>query len=46
LFKTNNIETVKACQVFFAFQLHSVQISKGMKKYEIQLHESSHPTKS
>ena len=46
LFKTNNIETVKACQVFFGFQLPSVQLSKRTKKFEIQFHEISCPTKS
>jgi len=46
LFKTNNIETVKGCQEFFGFQLPSVQLSKRTKKFEIQFHEISRPTKS
>jgi len=46
LFKTNNIETVKACQEFFGFQLPSVQLSKRTKKFEIQFHEISRPAKS
>jgi len=35
LFKTNNIEIVKACQEFFGFQLPSVQITKRTTKFEI-----------
>jgi len=46
LFKTNNIETVKACQEFFGFQLPSVQLSRRTKKFEIQFHEISRPAKS
>jgi len=46
LFKTNNIETVKACREFFGFQLPSVQLSKRTKKFEIQFHEVAHPRKS
>jgi len=41
LFKTNNIETVKACQEFFGFQLPSVQIAKRITKFEIQFQERS-----
>jgi len=37
LFKSNNIEAVKACQEFFRFQLSNVQLSELMKKFEIQL---------
>jgi len=46
LFKTNNIETVKASQEFFGYHLLSVQLSKRTKKFEIQFHELSRPTKS
>ena len=46
LFKTSNIETVKACRECFVFQLPSVQFSKRTKKFEIQFYESSRPTKS
>ena len=46
LFKTNNIETVKACQEFFGFQLPSVQLSRRTEKFEIQFHEISRPAKS
>ena len=41
LFKTNNIEIVKACQEFFGFQLPSVQIAKRTTKFEIQFQERS-----
>jgi len=41
LFKTNNIEIVKACQEFFGFQLPSVQLSKRTTKFEIQFQEWS-----
>jgi len=41
-----NIETVKACQEFFGFQLPSVQLSRRTKKFEIQFHEISRPAKS
>ena len=41
LFKTNNIEIVKACQEFFGFQLPSVQIAKRITKFEIQFQERS-----
>jgi len=41
LFKTNNIEIIKACQEFFGFQLPSVQIAKRTTKYEIQFQERS-----
>jgi len=41
LFKTNNIETVKACQEFFGFQLNSVQTTKRTTKFEIQFQERS-----
>jgi len=41
LFKTNNIEIVKACQDFFGFQLPSVQIAKRITKFEIQFQERS-----
>ena len=48
LFKTYNIETVKACQEFFVgFQLPSVQLCKHMKKFEDKFNGStSRPTKS
>jgi len=46
LFKTNNIETVKACQEFFGFQLPRVLLSKRTKKFEIQFYEILRPTKS
>ena len=41
LFKTNDIEIVKACQEFFGFQLPSVQIAKRITKFEIQFQERS-----
>jgi len=45
LFKTDNIETVKACKEFFDFQLPSVQIAKRTTKFEIQFQERSRLTK-
>ena len=34
LFNTNNIDTVKACQEFFSFELPSVQLAKRVVKFE------------
>ena len=34
LFNTNNIDTVKACQEFFSFELPSVQLAKRVAKFE------------
>jgi len=34
LFNTNNIDTVKACQEFFLFELPSVQLAKQVVKFE------------
>ena len=34
LFYTNNIDTVKACQEFFSFELSSVQLAKRVVKFE------------
>jgi len=34
LFDTNNIDTVKACQEFFSFELPSVQLAKRVVKFE------------
>jgi len=39
LFKTNNIETVKACQEFFGFQLLGIQLSKrNLKSNSMKVH--------
>jgi len=45
LFKTNNIEIVRACQEFFGFRLPSVQTAKRTTKFEIQFQERSRLTK-
>jgi len=34
LFNTNNIDTVKACQEFFSFELPSVELAKRVVKFE------------
>jgi len=34
LFNTNNIDTVKACQEFFSFELPGVQLAKCVVKFE------------
>ena len=34
LFNTKNIDTVKACQKFFSFELPSVQLAKRVVKFE------------
>jgi len=34
LFNTNNIDTVKACQEFFLFELPSVELAKRLVKFE------------
>jgi len=34
LFNTNNIDTVKACQEFFSFELPSDQLAKRVVKFE------------
>ena len=34
LFSTNNIDTVKACQEFFSFELPSEQLAKRVAKFE------------
>jgi len=34
LFNTNNIDTVKACQKFFSFELPSEQLAKRVVKFE------------
>ena len=34
LFNTNSMETVKACQEYFSFELHSIQLEKRKKKIE------------
>ena len=34
LFNTNNIDTVKACQEFFSFELPCVQLAKRVVKFE------------
>ena len=41
LFKTNNIEIIKACHEFFGCQLPSAQIAKRTTKFEIQFQERS-----
>jgi len=33
MFKTNNIEIVKACQQYFSFDLPSVVLSRRIKKF-------------
>jgi len=37
LFNTNNIDTVKACQEFFSFELPSVQLAKRVVKFESEV---------
>ena len=37
LFNTNNIDTVKACQEFFSFELPSVQLAKRVVKFECKV---------
>ena len=34
LFNTNNIDTVKACQEFFSFELRGVELAKRVVKFE------------
>ena len=34
LYKSNNIDTVKACQEFFSFELPSVQLAKRVVKFQ------------
>ena len=37
LFNTNNIDTVKACQELFSFELPSDQLAKRVVKFESKL---------
>ena len=37
LFNTNNIDTVKACQEFFSFELPSVELAKRVVKFECKV---------
>jgi len=34
LFNTNNVDTVKACQEFFSFELPGVELAKRVVKFE------------
>ena len=39
LSNTNNIDTVKACQEFFSFELPSVQLAKSVVKFESKVND-------
>ena len=43
LFNTNSMETVKACQEYFSFELPSIQLGKRKKKIETTFMSSGLP---